>query len=297
MEKEVISDNPSYKHLYKKKDSADLKRRLVSYYTGNPEVDIFIICFRDFLNQWNLRDKTYKLLSDNDIINYSWLEWIKIENREPIFQNRGNYWYELNKMWAAATHLNLKKYVGFLHPRQRFAPILDTFDIPKIFQKHEIIMPARVHNRGTIYNHYQYYLRISDLDLALDIMDEKFPEYSRSADEVLSQPMFYMCNTFIMKKEDFLRWTDFQFKILFEYTERMGFENEKIISQHMEKHINEFGNYRIIKEPNHFNSPSYLGAIVGHLSERLLNVWVHHNFKREQIYEVPLIEGEYLNNW
>lgn len=92
-------------------------------------------------------------------------------------------------------------------------------------------------------------------------------------------------------------WTKFQFDILFEFTRRMGFDSKDKIDEHMKEHIHEFGNYRIMKEPNHFNSASYLGAIVGHLSERLLNIWVHHHFRDEFILEVPLIEGEYLNNW
>lgn len=297
MENEVTLNDKKIVALNQEHTIKELELRLKTYYEGNPRLDIFIICCKDYLNQWNLRDRTYKLLSDNDIKNYSWLEWIKIEDREDIFLNRGNYWYELNKMWAAATQLNLKDYIGFLHPRQRFLQTLDTYDIPKIFDEYDIILPTIVHNRGSIYNHYQHYLRISDLDLALDIMDELFPQFSKTADQILSKSDFYRCNTFIMKKKDFLSWTNFQFQILFEYTNRMGFENADKIKRHMKEHINEFGNYRLIKEPNRFNSISYLGAIVGHLSERLLNIWVRHQFERKKIYEVPLLEGKYLNNW
>ena len=297
MEKEVTYGKDIYYFLKQKRSIHDLELRLRSYYEGNKFLDIFIICCKDFLNQWNLRDRTYKLLSDNDIKNYSWLKWIKIENKEEIFQNRGNYWYELNKMWAAATQIKLKDYIGFLHPRQRFITTLDTYDVPSIFKKYDIIVPTSVQNRGTIYNHYQHFLRISDLDLALDIMDELFPEYHKTADKVLSKPDFYRCNTFIMKKNDFLSWTDFQFKILFEYTKRMGFDNLEIITRHIQEHITEFGNFKLMEKPNHFNSISYLGATVGHLSERLLNIWVHHQYKTDKIFEVPLLEGEYLNNW
>ena len=66
MEKEAISDNPALDYLYGKRSVTDLQDRLDCYATGNPRVDIFIICYRDFYNQWNLRDRTYKLLSDND---------------------------------------------------------------------------------------------------------------------------------------------------------------------------------------------------------------------------------------
>ena len=100
-----------------------------------------------------------------------------------------------------------------------------------------------------------------------------------------------------MRKNDFLAWTNFQFSILFEYTKQMGFSNKEIIESHIKEHLRDFGNYRIMKKPNHFNSISYLGATVGHLSERLLNIWVHQHFKDNEIYEVPLIEGKYLNNW
>lgn len=297
MEKEVILDVVVAKYLNESRTVEDLHNHLESYLHGNPHVDIFIICHRDYLNQWNIIDRTYKLLSDNDIINNSWLDWIKIENKDPRFRDRGNYWYELNKMWGAATQLELKDFVGFLHPRQRFHPLLDTYDIPQLFEKYKIIMPTKVSNQGTIYNHYQHFLRISDLDLALDIMDIFYPNYHEAAEEVLSQPHFYRCNTFIMRKNDFLAWTNFQFSILFEYTKQMGFSNKEIIESHIKEHLRDFGNYRIMKKPNHFNSISYLGATVGHLSERLLNIWVHQHFKDNEIYEVPLIEGKYLNNW
>ena len=73
-----------------------------------------------------------------------------------------------------------------------------------------------------VYEHYQRskYHRISDLDTVVQIIDEKYPEYSGPCKEYLHGHFGYFCNMYILKKEVFQDYCAWAFDILAEHERR-----------------------------------------------------------------------------
>lgn len=55
-----------------------------------------------------------------------------------------------------------------------------------------------------------------DLDITLQILKEKYPEYAQTADEYMKSGSAHECNMFIMKKEVYRKYCAWLFDILFE---------------------------------------------------------------------------------
>lgn len=71
-----------------------------------------------------------------------------------------------------------------------------------------------------IYKHYLANHRIEDMELALEILGEKYPEYSKLAEEYMAQDIGNFCNMFIFPKEMFFEYCEFIFSILEEFSNR-----------------------------------------------------------------------------
>lgn len=77
---------------------------------------------------------------------------------------------------------------------------------------------------GTVYNLYQHYVdnqRQDDIDVALEILKEKFPEYSDTADAYMAGKESNFYNMNIFSKELFFRYCEFIFPIMEEFETRM----------------------------------------------------------------------------
>lgn len=246
----------------------------------NPEkLDVFLIEYKNFKNMWGLGSECYKIVSNNDIENESCLRWIKYDTYDdPIFEQLGHAWYEMDKMYSVWKQWDFKKYVGFVHPRQYFE--LDPLDpdLDVIFDKYDIIVPAPVYCVPNVFEHYQTYQRIEDLADMINILLEMHPEYEAAAEEVMGGQAFYRCNTFIMKSDDYKKYAAWLFPLLIEFMKSRGFENEQQVFDFVKEHYNEYGNSRIPYE-SHFNTVQYLAGFIGHLSERLFNIYVKYNFE------------------
>lgn len=73
-----------------------------------------------------------------------------------------------------------------------------------------------------IYDHYKKApeLHIRDVTLFLDIIKEKYPYLSKTAEQFFEGTVFYPCNMFIMKKELFQEYSRILFDILEEFERR-----------------------------------------------------------------------------
>lgn len=114
----------------------------------------------------------------------------------------------------------------------------------------------------TVYKQYDSNHKIEDLDLALDIISEKYPEFKTAADKYLAGYRLYCCNMFIMKKELFFDYCEWLFDILAEHEKR--------------------GDFRDYSE--------YQRRVSGFLAERLWGVyltWLKEN-KNIRVLEVPV---------
>ena len=109
-------------------------------------------------------------------------------------------------------------------------------------------------------NRHQYeltpYQYKEDLDVMLDIIKEKYPDYYDEANWYLDKsPVGYYCNMFIMRKELFLQYSEWLFTILAEHEKRRDYSNYDVAG------------YRVS----------------GYLGERLFAIWYLH-LKRAGTY-------------
>lgn len=83
-------------------------------------------------------------------------------------------------------------------------------------------IPASAMQSDTIYNHYKNApeLHIEDVDLFLDIIQEKYSYLYKTAVSFFKGSTFYPCNMFIMKKELFFEYSEILFDILQEFMSR-----------------------------------------------------------------------------
>ncbi|MBQ7524453.1 MAG: DUF4422 domain-containing protein [Alphaproteobacteria bacterium] len=79
----------------------------------------------------------------------------------------------------------------------------------------------------------------SDLELALSIIDEKYPEYSNSAKEYMDSHRYYNYNMFVMKRGIFDSYCEFLFGILFEMEKRIDISDRSIVKLRTYAYISE----------------------------------------------------------
>lgn len=90
---------------------------------------------------------------------------------------------------------------------------------------------------------YQYK---EDMDLMLDIIREKYPEYYDTAEFYLKKSKIgYYCNMFIMKKEIFKHYSEWLFTILEEHEKRRDYEDYNVDAYRISGYLGErlFGIY------------------------------------------------------
>lgn len=116
---------------------------------------------------------------------------------------------------------------------------------------------ARLWLFTTIKNHYSRHHLPVFRSLMRDVVVEIYPEYQQSFLDTEKSKSMYTCNMFIMKKKFFYEYNEWLFTILFELEKRIKELNIKI--------------------------PSAQSRIYGFLWERLLNVWLSHKNRQNNI--------------
>ncbi len=117
------------------------------------------------------------------------------------------------------------------------------------------------------------HLRLKDLRHMYDILCARHPEYKVDADAVLNGRKAAFCNMFIMKKEIFFEYNEWLFPLLDEFAEATDFSRMDVQTT----------------------------RTVGHLSERLLNIFIAHkkrtgaNWKTKQLQCVHFTHPEPFN--
>lgn len=134
-------------------------------------------------------------------------------------------------------------------------------DIRKYLTENDIILPERNHHEYfglTAYENYAQLHNIADWETTKDVIERLYPEYINDVNWFEQEKIGYCYNMMISKKEIFDQYCEWLFSILFE----------------VEKQI-DISNY-----------DSYNKRVYGFLSERLINVWVHHQGLK--VKEVPV---------
>lgn len=152
--------------------------------------------------------------------------------------------------WKNYEQLGNPEYIGFMHYRRHFifgkwkkprggewlfntektGEELENFtgmnqeNILACVGDNDILYPYYPHDM-TVYRHYKIspYHRIEDLELALSIIKENFPDYHPYAQSYVSGKRQIFCNMFIMRKEIFFEYCQWIFSVLEEYDRRRDY--------------------------------------------------------------------------
>jgi hypothetical protein len=188
------------------------------------------------------------------------------------------YFCELTGLYWAWKNLNAD-YIGLSHYRRHFASkkinkkdlinsVLTLKETDKILNDVDIITPKkRKYYIENLYSHYAHTLYVEPLDIAGEIIEEKYPEYSNEFNKLKKRTSAHMFNMFIMKKNLLDEYCTWLFDILFELEKRV--DNKKYDT---------------------FHSRFY-----GRVSELLFDVWL--NTKGYSYKEVKVISMEKVNWW
>ncbi|MGN0642761.1 MAG: DUF4422 domain-containing protein [Huintestinicola sp.] len=168
--------------------------------------------------------------------------WLRDDEGDNISDLNRSY-CELTAHYFAWKNIDAD-YYGFFHYRRYFSfdegsknrpyKILRTPDsaflsgngyndkLSSLIERFDIIAPIPEEMFESVYDYYKNspHQRIGDLELAVSILKEKYPEYSKYADEYLSGTKNYFCNMYIMKKELFHCYCGWLFDILNEFDKR-----------------------------------------------------------------------------
>lgn len=213
-----------------------------------------------------------------------------------IFQKKNRFYNEVTSIywaWKNRQALDNPKYVGFMHYRRQFIfddskqnwyvnnpwfspqseykiyclfdrdlPVLFSEDqIVKAVNEADVLIAKPAEYNISVFEQYANDKRehvLSDLECVLEVIDEKFPEYSESAKEYMNSHKHYFWNMFVMRWNIFDDYCKFLFSIFFEMEKRIDISDRNIIKQRIyaylaERESNRNLYYSIKKEKKYFH--------------------------------------------
>lgn len=233
-------------------------------------------------------------LKDNVGDNISNLNYFYVEST-------GTYW-----IWK---NVNGCKYKGQMQYRRPLSGISETMDFDDVFSKYDVITCEPFNhpknNRpteeqpmfipaNTVEDGYKFSNCLDDLLILEMSVKYYYPDYSIDYDKYIKNgENLYYSNGFIMKSEDFDKYSEFLFKCLNGYLEFSNIHSEKDLIEHVKYNL-ETGKYIRYGKNNPLTESGFKWQckIGGFLSERLWTLWVQHNFSDEKIYKLPYIKME-----
>lgn len=171
-----------------------------------------------------------------------------------IGDNTGDNISTLNRYYNEATVIywiwkNCKSpIVGLMHYRRLFdiSEFAESITNPEALKKYninekvicnllneyDIILPQKMNlSEGSIYEQYQKCHCIDDLDRALSIVKNKYPQLEKYTDILKTDNKAYFYNMIICKKETFDDYAKFLFDVLFDFTKDVEGRTERTIYQ------------------------------------------------------------------
>ena len=247
-----------------------------------PFLNIYTSTHRDFDN--HITSPIYKIVCDDKSqlkqeYNLSIIE----TNKDNILYPKRKAYGEMSKMyyiWKLYKKGDLNsKYVGFNY-YGRFFPFKDNIpDLDEMFKNYDAIVKSRYVFGITVREHF-YDSHIGHfLNETLDIIKEKFPEYYQYSLSSLEKTYANLCNVFIMKKDDFIKWGEFVFGVLIELDRRYKLKTDKDIRKLIIKEV---------KKSNKQLNIDFQSRLEFFLSERIGIGFYERHFKK--VYEIPTLE-------
>ena len=243
--------------------------------TNEPTIRIFIMTHKDFKNyRYN---PAYNIVFNgkNEPKEKYDLNIILANNTRLSKMNRAYgemsqlyYIYQLYKKGALSS-----KYIGLNHYSKYFSFLDDLPDFDDIFKNYDVILlyPYRADRYGMKHQFCRAHICSAYYQI-IEIIKEIKPEYYKAAINTMTKKEIYLKNLFIMKKEDFLKFCEFQYDVLFEFDRRNNLTSDEDVLKFVNNKINDNKN------------PIFQSRLQGFLSERLSNMFYYKHFKKIKYY-------------
>ena len=244
--------------------------------TNSNFLNLYIITHKDFNNY--ITNPIYKILCDDYYQlknNYS-LNIINTKNNNELFEKRIGYseGSKIYYIWKQYKNNIIKsKYVGFNHYRRIFNFGNNIPDLDKIFKKYDVILNRRFRSKLSLKKQYYKSHNEKDLNEILNIIKKKFSKYYSIALKTIKSKKFYICNIFIMKSEDFIKYGNFVFTILNEFDKKNNLISDENIKDYVLKNKKK-------KRRKKFKI-EYQRRLQGFLLERISNIFYNYHFKKK----------------
>ncbi len=105
----------------------------------------------------------------------------------------------------------------------------------KIIEAYDVITVLGEWMNVTVYEQYCQFHQQEDLDCAIRILKETYPQFAKACDWYMNSKYIYFCNMYIMKREYFFAYMEWLFPILEQ------FEQEKDFSECSEREMRATG--------------------------------------------------------
>lgn len=190
------------------------------------------------------------------------------------------------------------KYLGQTQYRRRL-PLSKYWDYDRIFQDFDIIVaePANMEedfgiNCQTVEAQYDYAHNPEDIRIIEDIIKTNHPDYAEDYDKYIkNSPYLYYSNGWVMRTEDYDKYCNFLFPILYEWLKRRDINEISDLKKYVKDAIlnNQITcNTMCVRLPEDLDyAVKYQMRIGGFLAERIFTLYIQHNIKTERIYKIP----------
>ena len=275
--------NPSQKKEQKQSEGTDINDYNNSKSDSNL-VNLYIITHKDFNNK-AIFNQNYKILVDER-------SQLKKEYKLEIIPTNvpGNILYpkrigygecaKIYPIWKSYKTGNItSKYVGFFHYSRIFKFTNNIPDLDSIFQKFDAILLKRIVMGETNYQLFKRRHIVHFLDESVEIIKEKFPEYTPYCNKYLNKKWANFCNIFIMKKDDFIKWGELVYAVILELDRRYNLTTDEDIKNLMREELK--------NSTLKMSELDYQSRLEGFIVERIGGIFYEKHFKN--IYEVPAI--------
>lgn len=171
----------------------------------------------------------------------------------------GLFYSEVLTYWRLSKRKTLPKWIGFCGWRKYWEWMSN---VPEITEP----IVCKLHDVGTtVREHYAKFANPKDLDLATNIIDEQFTEFSEAWHKALESHTLHPYNMFIIPSKDFRRMMKLVWAILDEFVKRASPVVSRINADPEGYHVGRLGR-------------KYAYRIGGQIAERMISAWMDWQF-------------------
>ncbi len=191
-----------------------------------------------------------------------------------LAETSGTYW-----IWK--NHSKDAKYILQCQYRRRLE-FPENQDFDELFKDFDVIAASPLmYTHATVWGQYGACHCLGDMELVQEIIKDRYPEYNEDFEKwVKCGSWQFYANGFVMRAEDFDRYCKWLFTILREFLQRKGWIHMGAVRKEIEKDIRE--GRRVSTDGKKMvdveDAVRYQSQVGGFLSERLLGLYLLHNF-------------------